>query len=79
MKCPRPGCSGSMHRFRPAKLVHAWYKTGTGVVMRLRRSHWKQVGLMCDGCGFLEFYCQNPKECLRDHREYFETTEPDAT
>lgn len=77
MKCPKPGCGGSMYRFRPEHLVAACYHADTGVLMELRESRWEQVGLLCEHCGCMEFYCQNSKELIRQHGDYFRSTEPE--
>lgn len=76
MKCPKPGCNGVMYRFRPKHLVSAHYCAPTGTDMELKGSEWGQIGLMCDCCGYMEFYCEDPGRILRIPEGYFERTEP---
>jgi len=45
--------------------------------MELGERRWKQVGLMCDTCGHMEFYTQDPQKILRERSGYFERTEPE--
>jgi hypothetical protein len=58
-------------------LVTACYRSTTGVLMELGERRWKQVGLMCDTCGHMEFYTQDPQKILRERSGYFERTEPE--
>ncbi len=76
MKCPKEHCGGTMYRFRPHHLVETWAKACTGVTLELREGEWKQVGMMCDTCGYMEFYTQDPQHVLRLPTGYFESTEP---
>ena len=77
MKCPKSGCGGIMRRFTPKHLVTACHRADTGVLLELRERVWKQVGFMCDRCGYLEFYAQDPSQVLQDPAGYFDSTEPE--
>lgn len=76
MRCSKPGCEGIMYRFLPKHLVTACYHADTEVLLEVDKSQWKQVGLVCDTCGCLEFYASNPQALLEENAEYFEATEP---
>lgn len=78
MKCPKPGCTGVMYRFEPRHLVAPHYSAASGAELELRGAMFRQIGLMCDCCGYLEFYCSNPRECLEEPGQFFERTEPGA-
>ena len=75
MKCPKDNCGGAMYRFRPKHLVEACYRTDTGVLMDLRESQWRQIGLVCGSCGYMEFYTENPAEVFAYDERFFERTE----
>ncbi len=75
MKCPKDGCDGSMYRFYPKHHVTACRRALTNVVLELGEAQWKQVGLLCDTCGYMEFYTEDPPRVLIE-RHYFEDTEP---
>jgi len=64
-----------MYRFRPKHLVAAWYRTGTDVLIQLDEPGWRQVGLMCGHCGYMEFYAQEPQKALSSGEQFFECTE----
>ena len=76
MKCPKQGCDGIMYRFRPEHHVAACHRTATGVLLKLSDRKWKQVGLMCGTCGYMEFYVEAPDEAVTGEGEFFERTEP---
>jgi len=46
------------------------------VLLELSERQWKQVGLMCSTCGYMEFYAEEPTEALREPGEFFDRTEP---
>ncbi len=76
MKCPKNGCDGTIYRFRPSHFVAAWCRAFTGVTLELTESQWKQIGLMCGTCDYMDFYTQDPQSVLRRTEGYFERTEP---
>lgn len=78
MKRPKPGCGGTMCRFRPKHLVAACHRADTGVMLELTEREWKQVGLMCSCCGYMEFYAENPEEALKEPGDFFDNTEPEG-
>ena len=75
MKCPKKGCGGSMYRFYPKHLVTACHRTLTDVVWEFGERDWRQIGLLCDRCGYMEFYTEDPPRVLAQ-RGCFEDTEP---
>lgn len=75
MKCPKHGCRGSMYRFYPKHLVTACSRALTNVVSEFGDVQWRQIGLLCDTCGYMEFYTEDPPRVLLE-RHYFEDTEP---
>jgi predicted nucleic-acid-binding Zn-ribbon protein len=78
MKCPKKDCDGAMHRFRPKHLVIACHRADTGVLLELNERQWKQVGLMCGTCGYMEFYAEEPAEALQNPGGFFDSTEPEG-
>jgi predicted nucleic-acid-binding Zn-ribbon protein len=45
--------------------------------LELEERLWIQAGLLCDQCGYMEFYTQNPEQVLRHPGNFFESTEPE--
>lgn len=76
MKCPKHTCNGTMYRFRPKHLVAACYRADTGVLLELQERQWKQIGFMCDQCGYMEFYAEEPANVLLEPGGFFDSTEP---
>jgi hypothetical protein len=75
--CPKKGCSGTIYRFRPKHHVTACCRAGSGIVLELEERLWIQAGLICDQCGYMEFYTQNPEQVLGHPGRFFESTEPE--
>jgi len=77
MRCPKEVCGGSMYRFRPRHLVSACHRADTGVLLELGERRWKQLGFMCERCGYMEFYVEEPAKALQELGEFFTRTEPE--
>ncbi len=77
MNCPKEGCGGPLYRFRPKHLVTACHRADTGVLLELSEHQWKQVGLLCARCGYMEFYAEEPTEVLEAPEGFFDSTEPE--
>ena len=76
MICPQEHCDGTLYRFQPGNLVEARYEAPTGVTLVAHENDWRQIGLMCGTCGYMEFFTQNPQEVLNEWPDFFESTEP---